>query len=128
MAKKTALMARKSWLQKLRDQLKYQPSPLRPASPRLIGCLNCSPVPSPILRQSDALYAWWATIIEQRSIPVECKERHETPQVGLLAKQHCTNPHSTYLLRVVTPLHEEVYQWDLARGRWVLVGQGLGCA
>lgn len=119
---------RQTWLQKLRAQLIFKPKPIRPANPRLIGCLHCSPVPSRILRQSERLYGWYADVIEQRHIPVETGKDEKTPRVGDLARWHCTDPHSTYLLHVVTPLHEETYQWDLARGRWVLVGQGLGCA
>ena len=118
----------KSWLQQLRERAGIPPRPLRPAPARLIGCANCSPLPDSILPQKAELYADWATVIEERWIPVDTGKESTTPPVGVLARKYCTDPASRYFLRVETPLHSETYEWDLARGRWVLAGQGHGYA
>lgn len=118
---------RKSWIQKLRDQLKYQPAPIQPARPRLVGCLTCSPVPETILRQKYEPHVCGSIeVVEERAV-FSAIDRPGM-SVGRLAREFCTDPHSRYFLKVSKPLHGETYEWDLARGRWVLVGQDLGYA
>ena len=100
-----------------------------PTKPRLIGCLNCSPVPSAILKQSEQLRTdGFLRVIQQKTVHFDCGGEFKGPTAGDLAKEHCTDEGATYFLHVQTALHEEVYQWDWARHRWVLVGQGLGYA
>ena len=118
-----------SWLQKLRKQRVFPPHKIRAARARRIGCANCAPLPKEVLPQGARLYADWATIIEERCVAVDTsRDESRTPRVGDLARAHCTDPSSRYFLRTETPLHSETYEWDLARGRWVLLGQGHGYA
>ena len=116
-----------SWLQKLRKQLSFKPQPIRPTRMRLIGCLNCSPIPDQILPQGYRPHVYGhIAITEQHEVFLAIDETEVS--VGVLARKYCVDPFAQYFLKVETPLHSETYEWDLARGRWVLVGQGMGFA
>jgi hypothetical protein len=120
-----------SWLQKRRAEAKHGLYPIAPARGTLIGCLNCSPVPKSILTQGTVLDPYgYVRLVEQRTVHAYASTDDEArpPCVGDLAKRFCLDPDAYYVLHAASPMHEETYAWDLARGRWVLVGQGLGFA
>jgi hypothetical protein len=99
-------------------------------NPRLIGCLNCSPVQETKLPKDTStdmgfgilnlFFDDMAINIDENQCPTvaDVEERYKKN----IEKSECT------LLKFISPLHSETYEYNKEDGEWYLVEQGMGFA
>ncbi len=95
--------------------------------PKLVGCLNCSPLPRPVLsrRHRWHVYGIISLAIDGRSVDTWIDESPTIQRIEKLYGEQIAASKCA-LLKVSTPLHGEVYERNPDDGKWYLVEQNLG--
>jgi len=99
--------------------------------PKLIGCLNCSPVPSKALPKTTSLDIGFGMVTLEIDDETVWYEMESNKNVNWLTKRYKKNLESAAkcsTLHFETPLHDELYEYNKNDGEWYLVKQGMGFA
>jgi hypothetical protein len=101
-------------------------------NPKLIGCLNCSPIPSVKLPKNTLLAVGFGEISltidgEEVWYTVDGDERKTVRWLEKKFKEQLQKADCA-LLFFNQPLHDETYKYDKESGEWYLVKQGKGFA
>lgn len=99
-------------------------------NPKLVGCLNCSPVPSKTLdkRHKWFIYGMIALRVDGKTV---ASWIDKTPMVQSIERRYAKEIREAkecVLLESRTPLHGEVYERNSEDGQWYLVEQNGGYA
>lgn len=106
------------------------------AEPKLIGCLNCSPVPQKRLPKNYRIYEGFditSLSLNGKFVNIP-KHHHKESGMDYYRLKEITEivkkaiNLTPALLTHSTPLHEETYEYNKKDGYWYLVKQGLGFA
>jgi len=97
-------------------------------NPKLIGCINCSPIPNTKLSKRQSLYMGFGIV--QLRIDNNCvwSDMESNKTVGWLTKKYkekLDNAECSTLF-FNSALHDETYEYNKKDGEWYLIEQGQG--
>lgn len=101
--------------------------------PKFYGCLNCSPLPEPVLSLENG---WYGGGVHKLVVKIDDDFEYEaTEEDGYFTVAEITKRFGDRLAKCkyaeiqhITPLHYEVYEYNIEDCKWYLVKQGLGYA
>lgn len=103
-------------------------------NPKLIGCLNCSPIPNNQLEENEEISPYGIVSLkisgQREKWFYDGIYKGEPLSIKRIMKKwgkYITKSHHT-LLNICGFTHIETYEYDKKTNKWYLVGQGKGFA